>query len=237
MFVRKYFLIIIIFVISSSTFGQSGGLNFTLAFPDGEFKDQLKKTGLGLSVEGLILGPNEYSPFGIGANFSFLNYGNESRRAPWSYTIPDVTVDVDRSYNIMQFHLLFRIAPTMNVVRPYVDLLFGGSYLFTETKVISTNKGEEVTSSTNFDDWAWSYGFGGGIMFKVYENPDENLGKIYVDLKVRMLKGSTAEYLKEGSVEVNPSTGRVTYYTSRSKTDLITANLGVVAYFSSFGNF
>jgi hypothetical protein len=237
MLARKYYLIIILFIFTAPAFAQSGGLNFTLAFPDGEFKDQLKRTGLGLSIEGLVLGPNEYSPFGIGANFSFLNYGSESRRAPWSNTIPDVTVDVDRSYNIMQLHVLFRIAPPMNIVRPYLDLLFGGSYLFTETKVVSTNRGEEVTSSTNFDDWAWSYGFGGGIMFKVYENPNENLGKVYVDLKVRMLKGSTAEYLKEGSVVVNPANGSVSYYTSRSKTDLITANIGVVAYFSSFGNF
>lgn len=235
---KKYLvLLLVLFVYGISINAQSAGLNLTLAFPDGEFKEQLKRTGIGISMEGLILGPSAYSPFGIGASFSFLNYGNETRRAPWSNTIPDVTVDVERTNNILHMHLLFRIAPQMEVVKPYVDLLFGGSYLFTDTKVISSKKGEEVTSSTNFDDWAWNYGFGGGIMFKVYENPNENMGKIFVDLKVRMLKGSTAEYLKEGDVIVNTSNGTVTYRTSRSKTDMITANLGVVAYFSSFQNF
>lgn len=226
----------VLLLFSTKLMAQSGGVNFTLGFPENEFKDNLKRTGVGLSLEGLLIGPSESSPFGIGLNFGFLNYGYETRRAPFSYTIPDVTVDVERTNNISNFHLLFRIAPALSNVKPYLDLLFGGAYLYTDTKVVSTRKGEEVASSTNFEDWAWSYGAGAGIMFRVLNNynaPDQEMSSLYVDFKVRYLMGSRAEYLKEGSIVVNTQNGTLTYNTSRSETDMITVHLGVVAYFSA----
>lgn len=59
-------------------------------------------------------------------------------------------------------------------------------------------------------------------------------GALFLDLKVRYLIGSEAEYLKEGSVDI--STVPVTYKVSKSKTDLLTAHAGVVAYFNSIFN-
>ncbi len=116
----------------------------------------------------------------------------------------------------------------------YIEGLFGGSYIFTETTIRSRGA-EEVASSNNFDDFAWSYGGGGGILIHLY-SPDEgeDFGELLLDLKVRYLFGSEAEYLKEGSVVVN--NGKVTYLISKSKTDLITAHIGVVAYFNSLFN-
>ena len=88
-------------------------------------------------------------PFGFGLNIGYLNYGSESRREPFNTTIPDVVVDVNRSNNLVNFHLLFQIAPPSGDVRPYAELLFGGAYLFTETSINSQGD-DEIASNYKF---------------------------------------------------------------------------------------
>ncbi|MGB5287233.1 MAG: hypothetical protein WBN42_02000, partial [Ignavibacteriaceae bacterium] len=105
---------------------------------------------------------------------------------------------------------------------------FGGAYIFTETEIKSRGE-QEVASSTNFDDFAWNYGAGGGLMYEVHRNND-NGSAFFIDLKARYLFGSEAEYLKEGSVIIE--NGQVTYEVSRSKTNLLTVQLGVIYFFS-----
>jgi hypothetical protein len=222
--------IIIALLFNNDSFAQSGGVNFTLAFPMGEFKDNVDRLGYGGSVHFLFWDQTSKLPFSFGLNLGFINYGSESRREPFSHTIPDVTVDVDRSNNLVNFHLLFQIAPPPSTVTPYAELLFGGSYLFTETQIKSRGI-EEVASSTNFDDFAWSYGGGGGLMILLNDNISDDVGALFLDLKVRYLLGTEAEYLKEGSVTIID--GDVHYDVTRSKTDLLTAHLGVVAYFNA----
>ncbi len=225
------FIILILYTVSLSAQSAGGGL--MLGFPQGEFKQNLDRPGFGLSAEILFFNPREGLPFGFGLDIGYLNYGNESRQEPFSPTIPDVVVDVDRSNNLVNFHLLFQIAPPSGDVRPYAELLFGGSYLFTETSINSRGN-EEVASNTNFDDFAWNYGVGGGLLIRLY-SPDEQEGNfeaLFLDLKVRYLLGTEAEYLKEGSVIIE--NGNVYYDSSKSKTDLLITQLGVMFYFSSF---
>ena len=213
-------------------YAQEAGINFTLGFPMGEFKDNVKRTGFGVSGEFLLFTPTIQNPFSIGLNLGYINYGSESRTEPFSLTIPDVYVDVNRTNNIVNFHVLFRLALPYGLVRPYGEALFGGSYIFTETSIISRGT-EEVASSTNFDDFAWSYGAGGGFLIQVYEpdNPDDKLGTVFIDLKARYLNGSEAEYLKEGSVSIDNE--KIIYNSSKSKTGLLTAHIGAVVYFNS----
>jgi hypothetical protein len=229
-----YLIIFFTFIGLNKSFAQAGGLNFMLGFPAGEFKDNVKRTGFGLSGHFLFLAPAQDRPFGIGLNVGYLNYGQETRREPFSLTIPDVTVDVERSNNIVNFHVLFQLGFPTGSVRPYVEGLFGGSYIFTETTVRSRGT-EEVASSNNFDDFAWSYGGGGGFLILLYTGEEGgDFGSLFLDIKARYLFGSEAEYLKEGSVIIN--NGQVTYQVSKSKVDLITAHIGVVAYFNSLFN-
>ena len=218
----------------NKSLAQAGGLNIMLGFPAGEFKENVEGPGFGLSGHFLFLSPTPDRPFGIGLNIGYLNYGQETRREPFSLTIPDVTVDVERSNNLVNFHALFQLGFGSGSVRPYIEGLFGGSYIFTETTIRSRGA-EEVASSTNFDDFAWSYGGGGGILILLSSGDGEDdIGSLFLDIKARYLFGSEAEYLKEGSVIV--SNGKVTYQVSKSKTDLITAHIGVVAYFNSLFN-
>lgn len=73
---RVFIIIVFITAISfSKTLAQAGGLNFMLGFPSGEFKENVKRTGFGLSGHFLFLAPALDRPFGIGLNIGYLNYG------------------------------------------------------------------------------------------------------------------------------------------------------------------
>lgn len=203
---------------------QQAGINLSLAFPQGEFGEQVDNLGYGLSGEFMFLSPKPHVPFGIGLNLGYYVYGNESRKEPM-YNIPEVFVQVDRTNNLVNFHVIFELGLPSGRIRPYVQGLFGGQYLFTETSVKNENNNEEFASSTNYDDWAWSYGAGGGISILLSGDPVTEIGAIYLDLKGRYLFGSKAEYLKEGSVEVIGQ--QVNYYPSKSKIDMLTIHAGV----------
>jgi len=227
------FIFISILMLAGSLPAQSAGGGLLLGFPQGEFKENVDRLGFGISGELLFFNPSEKLPFGFGLDVGYINYGNETRQEPFSTTIPDVVVDVDRSNNLVNFHLLFQIAPPSGSIRPYAELLFGGAYLFTETSIRSRGD-EEVAGNTNFDDFAWNYGVGGGLLISLY-TPDVSEGNfesLYLDLKVRYLLGTEAEYLKEGSVIIQ--NGNVYYDVSKSKTDLFIAQLGVMVYFNTF---
>jgi hypothetical protein len=224
---RRILLTVSFGLLSVSILAQQAGISFTLGFPMNEFKDNIKRTGFGGNLEALLI---QTGPASMGLNIGYLNYGSETRRERFSSTIPDVTVDVNRTNNILNFHLLFHIAPPLMTITPYAEGLFGGSYLFTETRIDSRDN--EVASSTNFDDFAWSYGGGGGFLIHIYSDPTAELSNIYLDLKVRYLFGTEAEYLKEGSVYLD--NGFAKYEVEKSKTDLLTFSLGVAITFSPF---
>lgn len=207
------------------TNAQQAAINLTLAIPQGEFGEQVDNVGFGLGGEFLILSPKPKSPFGFGFNIGYYIYGIERRKEPWSLTIPDVYLDVERTNNLLNFHVLFQVGVGQGRIRLYFEGLFGGEYLYTQTSVKGDYNNVEIASSTNFDDWAWSYGAGAGISILLSGDPETEPNSIYLDLKARYLFGSEAVYLKEGSVEV--SNGQVRYYPSTSKTNLLTIHAGV----------
>jgi len=216
--------------------GLQGGLNLTLGLPQGDFSNNVKETGFGLS--GNIGITFDKTPIMIGAEFSYLTYGDETRSVPFSLTIPDVKVDVTTANNILLGHLFLRLQLPNGPVRPYLDGLFGFNYLFTETTIESKNANNvllenNVASNTNFDDTALSYGVGAGILIEVghekAESSDENDQTYFINLGVRYLLGGNAKYLTQGGVIRKD--GKVTTNPIESKTDLLTISLGVTVNF------
>jgi len=213
-----------------NAFGFSGGINFKTAFPDGEFNRHVKNAGLGISGQFGVFLPN--TPVMLGTEFSYLRYGHESRKEPFSPTIPDVTVDVETSNNIVTGHLFIRLQPRSGIYRPYFDGLFGFNYLFTETSVDDEDDtGEDIASTTNFDDFVASYGLGGGLQIRVFHKmiDDDKPFGVFIDLGVRYMKGGESEYLKEGSLRV--VNDKVFMDVTKSKTDLVTFKIGTVVMF------
>ena len=231
---RKIFYVLILTLVVSGSVSfsvaQSGGLYFSLAFPMGEFKENLKQTGVGLNGEFFFLTPKRNLPVGLGVNLGYYVYGMEKRSEPWSSTIPDVRVDIERTNNLTNFHVVFLIAPEYGRFRPYAEGLFGGNYFFTKSSVKSRFNEDVIAEDVNFDDWAWSYGVGGGLTYLVSGDPNINNNAIFVDFKVRYLFGSEAEYLKKGSIQI--VNGNLFYDINKSKTDLLSAHLGVRIFFS-----
>ncbi len=217
---------------------QAGG-GFILGLPQTEFKENVDNPGGGFGgYFGVRLGD---SPFLLGAGVNFLLYGSETREEPFSQTIPDVKVDVTTNNSILQGYLMCRIQPPgglrNSVVSPYLEGLFGFNYLFTETRIDDhdwdDDYDDDIAGSKNYDDSAMSYGGGGGLMFRLWENPDSDAqpAAVYLDLGVRYIFGGEAKYLKEG--DIHRTKTKVSYTPSESTTDLLTVRLGVSVTFNA----
>lgn len=178
--------------------------SFIVAQPTGAFYDNLGRAGVGGNLY-LGLGFNQ-SPFAIGIDFSFAIYGSNTQTVPFSRTIRSVTVDVTTTNNFVQPHLVLRLQQPEGIVRPYLDGLVGFKYLFTETRIRDEDRfdNDEIASSTNFDDVAFSYGAGAGLDVRLYRfRSTEPKGPraLYLKLGAQYLLGGEAEYLREGELE------------------------------------
>lgn len=209
-----------------------GSLHFNMGLPQGELKDQIDANAYGFG--GQIFYTPRKSPIAIGLEVDWMNYGSETREEPFSTTIPDVTVDVETTNNVLQGFLVLRGQMPTGSVELYGDALLGINYLFTETSISGTGFDfEDVVSSTNFDDAAFAYGIGGGLMVPVYERKKEagkgGPVKVYIDGGARYIFGGEAEYLKKGSIR--RTNGTVSFDAIKSKTDLVKIHLGVAVRF------
>ena len=213
--------------------GGEFGVNFAIGSPQGEFSENVENLGIGGSFYGGYNLPK--SPFMIGIDIGYLRYGTESRLEPFSHTIPDATVRVENTNNILLTHLFIRVQPDMGSVKPYLGGLLGFKRLYTKTKIENDASDDEpIAESTNSSDYALSYGIGGGLKIKVFEksssDEEENRLSVFIDLGVKYLLGNEAEYLKKGSI-IRTSTGEVFYDFRQSKTDLLLFNVGVSLLF------
>lgn len=201
--------------------------DFTLGFPRGEFEQNIDRSGIGGS--GYFAYKFKNSPLSAGASITVLVYGSETRPELLDEAIPEVEVDVTTRNYILMCHFVFRAQPQEGNFRPYVEGLAGFHYLWTETGVHDQGCcNERIASSVNLSDFAWSFGAGCGVMWKVYEprqKNDRSPFAVFVDLGARFLKGGKAEYLREGSIRRED--GQLIYDIQMSNTDLITARLGL----------
>ncbi len=201
-------------------------LQFQVGVPQGQFRDQLEEIGVGINgMIGYML-PN--SPLVLGLDMGFMVFGQDKRTEPLSSTIPDLRVEVENSYNLFHAHFLARITGRDEIFRPFADFLVGFNYFFTQTTVRSRGGFDDVFTDTNFDDFAFSYGLGAGMKYRVYK--DENSGsRIFINLQGRYLLGNDAEYLRPGSVIIE--NGDVSFDVRKSATNLMYFQLGVAIAF------
>ena len=225
-------LLFLLFVQPSHARQWEGAIDLNVGVPQAEFSDQLDRGGIGVGFNAGYQFAN--TPFMLGIDFGFMNFGVDEREEPLSSTIPDLTVRVKNSYNLLNGDIVLRAMTKEAVVRPYLEGLFGFNYFFTQTTISERGFGnEDVLSDTNFEDFSLNYGFGGGTMFRVWRNNNESsnpleanpVQSVYINISARYLFGNEAEYLQEGSIATD--NGTVTYDISRSETDLLYLKLGV----------
>lgn len=223
---------LIILLITATGYSEEkfqAGINFTLGFPQNDFKQNVDRAGFGLS--GYFLFNLPQTPLLLGVSISWLEYGREKREELLDTIIPDVYVDVKTSNNILISHFMLRIQPLKGKVRPYLEGLFGFNYLWTETAIEdqSGTNSDAIARTVQLSDFTVSYGAGGGFMIHVLKRKNEKHPELFIDLGVRYMKGDMAEYLKKGSIY--QENGEVWYEISKSTTDLITAHVGVTLVF------
>jgi hypothetical protein len=87
----------------------NGGVNLQVISPQNEFQESINTTGVGINAFGLYRLPD--SPFALGLDFNFNNFGEDTREEPISSTIPDLRVRVENRYNLVQGLLVAKVQP------------------------------------------------------------------------------------------------------------------------------
>lgn len=234
-------LVLLCFVSVEKMKGQElqFGLDFQIGAPQNDFSTQMGSR-LGFGIGGMFGYRFDNTPFMVGLDFGFMNFGTETREEPLSSTIPDLRVEVENSYNLFHGDLLVRILAPERAARPYIEGLAGFNHFFTQT--VLRERGSFGTEpdklrDTNFKDTALSYGFGAGLQFRVYSDDGVNRTEsdfggpfsVYIHLASRYMFGREAEYLREGSIIREG--GNVTYDVVQSTTDLLHFKIGVTVGF------
>jgi hypothetical protein len=223
---------------------SSGQFNIrgTVGVPRGGLRDNVGGPSGGLHLYfGAWIGER---PFLIGADVGFLNYGHTTDQVPFSSTVgPRVPVEVTTSNNVLETHLSMRLQPREGRLRPYIEGLAGFKYLFTRTRVGDEdfgddNLGDDIASSTNYDDFALSGGAGAGVDIRVFrpDDPAKKVRGVSLHLGVQYLLGSEAEYLSEGELSDENDNGRLDQSeldVRRSRTTFLQPQFGVTLRFSS----
>ncbi|MFZ2052726.1 MAG: outer membrane beta-barrel protein [Candidatus Aminicenantales bacterium] len=217
--------------LSSAADRFQASVNFLMAYPQNDFRNNVDRTIYGLSGECLYQLPK--SPFSVGISLEYLNYGSETRTAPFNADIPDVWVDVTTRNSIFSAAAVLRLSPPGGPFRPYVEGLIGFNYLFTYTSIRDADSwSEDIATTTNFDDWALTYGAGAGAILRALDIRNRrarSVFSLYFEIGLRYVKGGTAEYLGERSILHD--SGSSTYTPLISTTDLVKTHIGVVFRF------
>lgn len=218
------------------TIGQgTGGLNFLLTFPQGEFKENSDDIGYGLGFDlGYVL---PRLPLSVGLAGGFSIYGSREFKVPFPGTGNLVTVDLTTNNNIATGHAFLRLQPQDGLFRPYVEGLVGLNVFWTESEVKDERyENRDFAGSTNLSDVAFSYGAGGGLMIRVHRGESDTPGKgveVFVDLKARYLYGGKAKYFDEKSItfDANGAPLLLEANALESATDMLQTMIGVAVRF------
>ena len=208
------------------------GAFLSLAWPQGDFSNEVDFAWGGGARVGVNLMPvAPLSPI-LFVDVNYLNYGSDSRTVPFSITVPNVWVDVNTSNYMVMVSPGLQVGLRRGPVRPYGEISAGFTYIATRTSVSNDGfSGEEIASSTNFDDWTWNFGVGGGLQIPVWIAPTgvnkvPGVGEVMIDINAKYIMSGEAEYLKEGSLD---DYGRMITY--NTDTNIFQTRIGVTVSF------
>lgn len=189
-------------------------ISFLVGIPQGEFGWNASR-GFGAQLDyGGWLG--EARPVMLGLDGSIFTYGRATDRVPFSRTVgPRVPIEVQTTNSVGSLHLFLRLQERRGAFRPYVEMLGGFKYLYSRTEVETPNRRysgrNNIASALNYDSFAWSGGFGGGVDIQVVgPSPDDgSVRTVNIHIGAQYLLGSEAEYLEEGSLQDQNQNGRL----------------------------
>jgi hypothetical protein len=192
-----------------------------VAQPVGEFENYVNN-GFGGGGH-LILRVDPQGFFALRADLGYLVYGHETKRVSLP-TAGRVELDVTTSNNILTYSVGPQLMVPTGPIRPYVNVMAGGSYFFTESSVGGSDNSNTFASTRNFGDNVPSYGYGGGVFIPLAVR-NAHVG---LDVGARFIRNGHTRYLREGGITDLPDGG---YAVSpiESETNLIVYHIGVSA--------
>jgi hypothetical protein len=218
-------ILIALFFLTSAKYlmaQPSTSFYFTTAIPVNEYQNFDDEVGYGGSLEFFFISPSKEKPIGMGVSLSYIGQGLYFYDDPCDC---EIYLGNNRANNFINLNVILQVAPTGGTVRPYLETLFGGSYIYSNTEIITLDYNYV---NLYVDDWAWTYSVGGGFKFllEVDENGD---GSAYLDIKGRYLLSSDVYLLDRNSIRY----ANDRFYDSVKETQInfVAIQIGLVLYF------
>jgi hypothetical protein len=219
-------LLLLLTATSTPALDKEVGIRFLTAEPTGTFGEAIDNLGFGAALH---FGVRPRSSLTLGAGLQYMMYGRESTE----YELPLVDpFDLTTTNNLGGAFLLAQWRPLPGAVQPYGESRLGLNYLWTESKLEDDDwwNDDEVARKTNHDDFAGFWSLGGGLLIRLSRGDHgANRPGVLLDLKATYQHGGRAEYLTEGDITLIDD--RPVFNASRSETDLVMYELGVVLTF------
>jgi hypothetical protein len=163
--------------------------------PAGEFSESVD-FGYGLSG-GLVVNLDKRRVLGLRLDASLLTYGRTTRdillRDPL-LGLFDFEVVTENSVATFGGGLQFTVPS--QVVRPYLVATAGFAYFWTQTFLGGTVDTNDVNTTTNLDDFAFSATVGGGLLLRVHQGHYP----VFLSLSAFYQRNGNVRYMSENSI-------------------------------------
>ncbi len=191
-------------------------------------KNDMGNLGFGAGLEVLsnpfTWGKNKRnSPLRIGGEAGYTYYG----RFLSEVNINGYKGDYKTSYGILNLNAILQIRPKYTeVIRPFVELLVGGSFYLSSIKenldLIETSLGVETFSLDSYSSASFNKGLAVGCSFG---NPRKQAGRL--TLRVSYNRGNSIKYIVRNSLEYDPGNNSLQYQVGRAPVSYFMLQIGV----------
>lgn len=218
--------------IRAGSWRREFGIAFQAGFPQGDF---VGETSFGATFFGGVGLPN--LPVVLGADFGFL-IGDGDRKTLEETAVSSVVAAA--SSDIAMLHFVARLQAATGRFRPFLDALIGFKHLEARTTVnehfndfgdpndcVFTDCVRPIDNKKISSDVALSYGVGAGLDVRIYTGAGV---QVSIVLGARYLFGEKAKYVIPSSIRIIDA-DTVEFETVRSRTDLVTTQLGFSVQF------
>lgn len=238
----------------SNTYGD---FNLSMGIPMYNFKETTTSLPFGGTFN-VLHQPSNHIPLLFGGGLSYLHAGGQriDKVLTAEFTsngvpipgFPPLYIPLEFRMNnhILNGHAMVRFQAPLRYIKPYLDILGGFNYLWTNTSVYdnsperyftTTNDNNLIDRRTQLSSFTWSAGFGAG--FYIYLNEET-----YLNFNASYLGGGWARYFDKKQVQSwdvdislssqTPSEGslnadniNVNTIPKYSRTDMLYAQLGL----------
>ncbi len=206
------------------------GLEFDLAIPQANFRDNLDGVGVGVGGNFLVR-TNRQASIPVLAGISSRIVFHDRERQDQIVIIDGESIDgrfITRN-NIFMIHGMMRVLPPVNSpIQPFIDGMVGFRNFYTRTILQDLDSYDDDTIDSYIEQGDWAFSFGGAVGFQVLIR--ELYGGYYILLEGRCsyLKGSAADYLARRDDPNVPIVDTIDAFEEKnSTTDMLIPQIGV----------